>query len=33
MRTLMEDGKLKIFRGITTPSEIAAVAQTEGVVV
>jgi type IV pilus assembly protein PilB len=33
MRTLMEDGKLKIFRGVTTPAEIAAVAQTEGVVV
>jgi type IV pilus assembly protein PilB len=32
MRTLMEDGKLKIFRGITTPAEIAAVAQTEGVI-
>jgi type IV pilus assembly protein PilB len=32
MRTLMEDGKLKIFRGVTTPSEIAAVAQTEGIV-
>ena len=33
MKTLMEDGKLKIFRGVTTPAEIAAVAQTEGVVV
>jgi type II secretory ATPase GspE/PulE/Tfp pilus assembly ATPase PilB-like protein len=33
MRTLMEDGKLKIFRGVTTPAEIAAVAQTEGIVV
>jgi len=33
MRTLMEDGKLKIFRGVTTPTEIAAVAQTEGIVV
>ena len=32
MRTLMEDGKLKIFRGVTTPAEVAAVAQIEGVV-
>ncbi len=32
MRTLMEDGKIKIFKGITTPDEVAAVAQTEGVV-
>jgi type IV pilus assembly protein PilB len=31
MRTLMEDGKLKIFRGMTTPSEIAGIAQVEGV--
>lgn len=31
MRTLMEDGKLKIFAGVTTPKEIAAVAQAEGV--
>ena len=33
MRTLMEDGKLKIFRGVTTPSEVAAIAQVEGVVI
>ncbi|MGA2070817.1 MAG: GspE/PulE family protein, partial [Sedimentisphaerales bacterium] len=32
MRTLMEDGKLKIFKGVTTPSEIASIAQMEGVV-
>jgi type IV pilus assembly protein PilB len=32
MRTLMEDGKLKIFRGVTTPAEVAGVAQVEGVV-
>jgi len=32
MRTLMEDGKLKIFKGVTTPSEVATVAQTEGVI-
>ena len=31
MRTLMEDGKIKIFKGVTTPAEVAAVAQTEGV--
>jgi type IV pilus assembly protein PilB len=33
MRTLMEDGKIKIFKGITTPEEVASIAQTEGVVV
>jgi type IV pilus assembly protein PilB len=32
MRTLMEDGKLKIFRGVTTPAEVATIAQTEGIV-
>ena len=32
MRTLMEDGKIKIFKGITTPDEVARIAQTEGVV-
>jgi type IV pilus assembly protein PilB len=32
MRTLMEDGKIKIFKGVTTPAEVAAIAQTEGVV-
>lgn len=32
MRTLMEDGKLKIFKGVTTPAEIASIAQTEGIV-
>jgi type IV pilus assembly protein PilB len=31
MRTLMEDGKLKIFKGVTTPAEVAAIAQMEGV--
>jgi len=31
MRTLMEDGKIKIFKGITTPEEVAKVAQTEEV--
>jgi len=33
MRNLMEDGKLKIFHGITTPAEVARITQTEGVVV
>jgi len=32
MKTLMEDGKLKIFRGVTTPAEVAGIAQIEGVV-
>ncbi len=31
MRTLMLDGKIKIFKGITTPQEVAEIAQTEGV--
>jgi type IV pilus assembly protein PilB len=29
MRTLMEDGKIKIFRGITTPGEVARMSQAE----
>ena len=33
MRTLMEDGKIKIFKGVTTPEEVARIAQTEGVVI
>jgi len=33
MRTLMEDGKLKIFHGVTTPKEVATTAQTEGIIV
>jgi type IV pilus assembly protein PilB len=32
MRTLLEDGKIKIFKGITTADEVVAVAQTEGVI-
>lgn len=32
MRTLMEDGKLKIFGGITTPEEILEIAQAETVI-
>ena len=33
MRTLMDDGKVKIFRGVTTPEEVARIAQTEGVLI
>ncbi len=32
MRTLLEDGKIKIMRGVTTPREIARVSQAEGIV-
>jgi len=32
MRTLMEDGKLKIFKGVTTPAEVVRTTQTEGAV-
>ena len=31
MQTLMDDGKIKIFNGITTPEEVARISQTEGV--
>jgi type IV pilus assembly protein PilB len=30
MRALMEDGKIKVFKGITTPIEVISIAQTEG---
>jgi len=30
MRTLMEDGRLKVFKGTTTPSEVVRITQTEG---
>ncbi|MHC5059557.1 MAG: GspE/PulE family protein [Planctomycetota bacterium] len=33
MRTLLEDGKLKVFHGITTPAEVARTAQAEGLVI
>ncbi|MFH1745529.1 MAG: ATPase, T2SS/T4P/T4SS family [Planctomycetota bacterium] len=33
MRNLLEDGKLKILRGVTTPAEIARITQAEGVIV
>jgi len=32
MRTLMEDGKLKIFKGMTTPGEVARISQAEELV-
>ncbi len=32
MRTLLEDGKLKIMRGVTTPEEVARIAQVEGII-
>jgi type IV pilus assembly protein PilB len=32
MKTLLDDGKIKIFSGITTPTEIARVTQAEGIV-
>jgi type IV pilus assembly protein PilB len=31
MRALVEDGKLKVFKGITTPEEVSRITQTEGV--
>jgi type IV pilus assembly protein PilB len=33
MRTLMEDGKIKVFKGTTTPAEVVRITQTEGVAV
>lgn len=33
MRPLTHDGKLKIFKGLTTPEEVSRLAQSEGVVV
>jgi len=33
MRTLAEDGKIKIFRGVTTPKEVASITHTEEMVV
>jgi type IV pilus assembly protein PilB len=32
MRTLLEDGKRKVFRGMTTPAEVARVSQAEGLI-
>jgi len=33
MRTLMEDGKVKIFNGVSTPEEVARITQTENLVI
>jgi type IV pilus assembly protein PilB len=33
MRTLLEDGKIKIFNGVTTPAEVARTSQAEGLVI
>lgn len=33
MKTLLMDGRLKVFRGVTTPQEVAKVSQAEGLVV
>ena len=33
MKTLMEDGKRKVFRGVTTPDEVAKVSQADGLLV
>ena len=33
MRTLMDDGMLKIFKGTTTPAEVVRITQTEGAAV
>ncbi|MEW6251902.1 MAG: ATPase, T2SS/T4P/T4SS family [Planctomycetota bacterium] len=32
MRNLLEDGKIKVMRGVTTPREIARIAQVEGII-
>lgn len=32
MRMLMDDGKIKIFKGVTTPEEVARISQIEGVI-
>ncbi len=31
MRNLLEDGKLKILRGVTTPEDLLRVTQAEGI--
>jgi len=33
MRTLRDDGKTKVFKGTTTPEEVARITQTEGVII
>lgn len=32
MKTLLQDGRIKVFRGVTTPAEISRVTQAEGLV-
>jgi type IV pilus assembly protein PilB len=32
MRTLREDGRIKVLKGITTPAEVISITQTEGVI-
>jgi type II secretory ATPase GspE/PulE/Tfp pilus assembly ATPase PilB-like protein len=32
MRTLLEDGKLKVMHGVTTPEDLLRVTQAEGIV-
>ena len=32
MKTLLQDGRIKVFRGVTTPEEISRVTQAEGIV-
>jgi type IV pilus assembly protein PilB len=32
MRTLREDGRIKVFKGITTPEEVVSITQAEGVI-
>lgn len=32
MKTLLQDGRIKVFKGTTTPAEIARVTQAEGLV-
>ncbi len=32
MRTLREDGRIKVFKGTTTPAEVVSITQTEGIV-
>jgi type IV pilus assembly protein PilB len=33
MRTLLDDGRIKVFRGVTTPEEISRVTQAEGLLI
>jgi type II secretory ATPase GspE/PulE/Tfp pilus assembly ATPase PilB-like protein len=32
MKTLLEDGKLKILQGVTTPEDLLRITQAEGIV-